>query len=83
MAGPIEMTDAGSNAGIPVEATSRAPERPGYEIVMDFGNGSAIYKHIETGNETFVSDRGQTITEPATIKAIKKAGSQEAGPTSP
>ena len=79
MAGPIEMTDAGKNVGIPVEASSRAPEREGYEIVMDFGDGSAIYKNIETGNETFVSDRGQSITDPATIKAIKESGSQEAG----
>lgn len=79
MAGPIEMTDAGSNAGIPVEAASRAPERPGYTIVQDFGDGSAIYRFDETGNETYVSARGQSITDPATIEAIKESGSQEAG----
>lgn len=79
MAGPIEMTDAGKNVGMPVEASSRAPERPGYTIVQDFGDGSAIYRFDETGNETYVSARGQSITDPATIKAIKESGSQAAG----
>jgi len=80
MAGPIEMTDAGKDTGLPAEALQTAPEREGYDIVEDFGNGSAIYRSKTSGNEVFVdSNSGYSSPDPDIIKLAREGGRQAVG----
>ena len=72
MADPVPSHIGGAPKPSHIAATAKA--LPGYEIVEDFGDGSAIYKSLETGRESFVDQTsGYSSPDPAVIEAARES----------